>query len=543
MTPKEMTIDWLYRLKKKILLSILLVLVLSILATMVFISVKLRSALVDDSRAKTEEIAETVNANLHHLMILRAPGVLQDTLEKMVDESESVTRAFVLNYDGLIVYSSDKKEIGTILDRDNDATCHDCHKGDRNVVDRRSVVLDTDHSTQRNITLIYNEPACYECHDSGQRITGKLVIDRSLSTVDSLISSIQMILFGSGLVCLVILVPLFSRLLSRGIDKYILEIFSRNEELRLLYVMVGRLSETLDMGLLREIVIEIFGDVLEADDVELILPRGDHEFSASAWTQSEGIIDRKKIEEDDPLAPVLQLWLDGLLLETEVSDGGRLIAMPVLKGEKKYALIIARKESRFDKTRLQLSEIIRSHIEVAFENARLYYIAITDELTKAFTKRHFRNCMDDQFTTFKKYGSKFSLLMMDLDYFKKVNDEHGHVVGDAVLQKLGEILQLAVRDNDLVFRYGGEEFAVILPDTDTNGAHLVAERIRSTVESTVFEPGEIDLCLTISLGISTCRDASAVRDVIVAADQALYAAKRGGRNRVVIADEINSTDV
>lgn len=542
MTPKEMTIDWLYLLKRKILFSILLVLITSILATMLFISIKLRSAMVEDSKTKTEEIAGTINANLHHLMILREPGALQDTLEKVVEQSESVSRAFILNYDGRIVYSSDKDELNIVLDRNNDATCIDCHKGDDEITDASSVVLDTDHSTQRNITLIHNEPACYECHDAQQSITGKLVIDRSLDSVDALIRSIELIIFGSGLVCLLILAPLFSRLLSRGIDKYILEIFSRNEELRLLYVMVGRLSETLDMGLLREIVVEIFGDVLEADDVEVILPRGEHDYSASAWTNAAGIIDRKKIEEDDPLAPVLQLWLDGLLLETEVSDDGRMISMPVVKGNKKYALIVARKGSRFDVPRLKLSEIIRSHIEVAFENASLYYIAITDELTKAFTKRHFRNCIDGQFDSFIKYGSRFSLVMMDLDHFKKVNDNHGHVVGDSVLQKLGEIIKLSIRDNDLAFRYGGEEFALILPETDIKGAHLVAERVRSMVEATIFEPGEIDLRLTISLGLSTCRGAKAVRDVIVSADNALYAAKHQGRNRVIIAEEDTSAD-
>ncbi len=542
MTPKEMTIDWLYRLKKKILLTILLVLIVSILTTMIFISVKLRAALVEDSRNKSEEIAGMINANLHNLMILRAQGVVQKTLEKIVADSESVTHAFILNNEGRIVYSSFRGEVDRVLDRSSDASCLDCHGSGKANIATRSVVLKTDRSTQRNITLIYNEPDCYGCHDPELPITGKLVIDRSLDQVDSLITTIELILFGSGLVCLLILIPLFSRLLSRGIDQYIVEIFSRNEELRLLYVMVGRLSETLDMSILREIVVEIFGDILEADDVELILPRGEHDFSASAWTQSEGIINRKKIDEDDPLAPILHLWMDGLLLETEVSDGGRMIAMPVVKGEKRYALIVARRAGKFDKIRLKLSEIIRSHIEVAFENARLYYIAITDELTNCFTKRHFRSCIDDQFYQFKKYGSKFSLVMMDLDHFKQVNDNHGHVVGDSVLQKLGELIQIEIRDNDLAFRYGGEEFALLLPETDTKGAHLVAERVRLSVESTLFEPGEIDLRLTISLGVSTCTEAKSVRDVVLAADKALYAAKDQGRNCVVAVDEVTSPE-
>jgi diguanylate cyclase (GGDEF)-like protein len=537
MTPVEMTIDWLYRLKKRILISILLVLIASILTTMGFISMKLRSALIEDSRTKSEEIAATVNANLHHLMILRAPGVLQDTLEMVVNESPSIKHAFILNNQGRIIYSSDQEEIGTTLDRFTDPTCHDCHKSPAATRSLNSVVLDADRSTQRNITVILNEAACHECHTPGERITGKLVIDRSLSDVDTLVTDIELILFGSGLVCLLILVPLFSRLLSRGIDKYIVEIFSRNEELRLLYVMVGRLSQTLNMTVLREIVVEIFRDILQADDVELIQPRGSHDFTASAWTEENGDISRKKIDDDDPLAPVLQLWLDGLLLENEVSDQGRMLAMPITKGDERFALIVARKTERFDTTRLKLSEVIRSHIEVAFENARLYYIAITDELTKAYTKRHFRTCMDLQFDSFNKYGNKFALLMLDLDHFKKVNDTHGHPVGDTVLQRLGEIIRLAIRDNDMAFRYGGEEFALILPDTDIKGGLHVAERIRKAVAETIFEPGSIDLRLTLSIGVSTCPTAESVRDLIVAADKALYAAKHQGRNKVVAATE------
>jgi len=106
--------------------------------------------------------------------------------------------------------------------------------------------------------------------------------------------------------------------------------------------------------------------------------------------------------------------------------------------------------------------VISSHIAVAFDNARLYYIAITDELTKTFTKRHFRQCIEHSFSEYQQYGKKFALLMMDLDKFKLVNDTHGHVAGDAVLQQLGEILHQSVRENDLLFRYGGEEFTVIL---------------------------------------------------------------------------------
>lgn len=211
--------------------------------------------------------------------------------------------------------------------------------------------------------------------------------------------------------------------------------------------------------------------------------------------------------------------------------------MPIERGEQRLALVIARKNhSCFASDRLKLCSVISSNIAVAFDNARLYHIAITDELTKTFTKRHFRQCLDQAFTDYQKHGHRFALLMMDLDKFKQVNDTHGHVVGDAVLKQLGEIIRQSMRENDLAFRYGGEEFAVILPSTSEKGARYVAERIRSATETMVFVPGTIDLKLTISIGIETCPEAPSIHDLVVSADKALYAAKHRGRNQIARAD-------
>ena len=254
-----------------------------------------------------------------------------------------------------------------------------------------------------------------------------------------------------------------------------------------------------------------------------------------ATTQS-GKVERKKITEDDALSQTLQEWLAGDLEETRVAADTKQILMPIEKGGQRLALVVARKNGNyFDTERLKLCSLIRGHIAVAFDNARLYYIAITDELTKTFTKRHFRQCIDQTFIEYQEYGHKFALLMMDLDKFKQVNDTHGHVAGDAVLRQLGDIIRTSVRENDLVFRYGGEEFAVILPNTGEKGACYVAERIRATTEEAVFEEGTIDLKLTISIGIETCPQATSIHDLIVSADQALYTAKKQGRNQFVVA--------
>lgn len=539
MLSNEVKLDWLYRLKRKMLLSILLLLAMSIAVSMVFIERKLQKSLINDSKVKTQELADTIDANLHHLMILRAPEAIQNTLEHLVEQNESITKTVILNEQGKISYSSDKSDVGTVLYRDSDASCRVCHSDSGVSKDTDVVVLSDGGKTHRNVSLIYNEKDCYECHDPAIEMNGKLVIDRSLGDTFALIEEIQLILVGTGLVSLFILFPLLSRLLSKGVDRYIAEIFTRNEELRLLYVMVERLSKTLDIVLLKEIVVEIFKDILDADEVDLILARGENEYSASVWTRDSGKTERCKIEDNSSLSEKLAKWQDGVLSETTVSADKTELCMPIGKGDHRLALITVRKKKgRFEENRLKLSSVIGSHIGVAFDNARLYYIAITDELTKTFNKRHFRTCIDNTFGEFQQYGTRFGLLMMDLDKFKQVNDTHGHVVGDSVLQTLGEIIRQSVRENDLAFRYGGEEFAIILPDTSEKGARYVAERIRTATESTVFEPGTIDLKLTISIGICTCPDAPSIRDLIIAADKALYQAKDQGRNQVVVSEQV-----
>lgn len=530
---KSLNLDWLYGLKRKILFSMLLVLTLSIVATMAFIAIMLHNTLVSDSKLKTRELAIAIETNLEQLMLQNSPDAIQGSLEHLARENESLRRIFILNNEGRIAYSSDPQEVGTQLNQ-QDSSCRICHEAGRDRPRQDDVVLETEGSIHRNIILIKNVSVCHACHDPANAINGKLVIDRDLESTFSLITGIELVLFGSGLVCLLVLIPLFSRLLTRGINQYIMEIFSRNEELRLLYVMVERLSKTLDTDLLKEIVIEIFKDVLDAEEVELILPRGEQQYSSSVWTVETGRIKRRPIDPGTPVHAHLESWLAGTLDDTVIAKDVGEICMPIKKGDHRLALIVAKKRDRFDAARLKLCAVISGHVAVAFDNARLYTIAITDELTGTYTKRHFRYCIDETFADYKQYGNRFALLMMDLDNFKRVNDQHGHVVGDEVLRQLGDILRTAIRENDQAFRYGGEEFTVILPSTDVEGAQFVAERIRSATEQAVFIPDEQGLKLTISIGMATCPGAPSVHELVVAADEALYAAKKAGRNRIVL---------
>lgn len=126
------------------------------------------------------------------------------------------------------------------------------------------------------------------------------------------------------------------------------------------------------------------------------------------------------------------------------------------------------------------------------------------------------------------------MLIMDIDDFKNVNDTHGHIMGDYVLKELGKCVMENIKQTDMAFRYGGEEFAVLLPASGPSGGMYVAERIRSSVESQRFEKDGITLRMTVSIGVSNCpKSANAVEDLIRTADKALYEAKISGKNRVV----------
>jgi two-component system cell cycle response regulator len=169
------------------------------------------------------------------------------------------------------------------------------------------------------------------------------------------------------------------------------------------------------------------------------------------------------------------------------------------------------------------------------DNARLELLAHTDPLTDLLNRRALTERLVGELDRARRYDSTVSMLMIDLDHFKKVNDTHGHLTGDDVLMEFASLLQHAVRSVDVVARYGGEEFTVVLPETAQAGAITFAERIRERVEAHAFVRSEgLCLQLTSSIGVATFPSpgVNSVEDLFQRADQALYRAKAEGRNRV-----------
>lgn len=155
-----------------------------------------------------------------------------------------------------------------------------------------------------------------------------------------------------------------------------------------------------------------------------------------------------------------------------------------------------------------------------------------DPLTQLLNRRTWKKYLDREFERSQRYGNVFSIIMIDIDHFKRFNDFYGHQVGDAILIKFSALLKETVRKIDAVFRYGGEEFTILLPETPLEKAKTVAQRIRETINSTLFtdERNHIELKVTASFGISESTGKKSINDIIEAADQALYLCKHSGRN-------------
>ncbi|MDI6641036.1 MAG: diguanylate cyclase [Elusimicrobiota bacterium] len=266
---------------------------------------------------------------------------------------------------------------------------------------------------------------------------------------------------------------------------------------------------------------------------EVVLPHSREEIAKLLKVKSE-IIPTAVVVNDAPKKP------EYLKLISDDPEVRHMILLSLVAKERLLGLIVLANHkdgSVFDNYDVSLLQSLALQVAISLYNAKLYELAITDGLTKLFIHRYFQQRLDQELSRAKRYRSNLSLLMMDIDHFKNVNDTYGHLEGDTVLRSLANLFKSKLRDTDVVARYGGEEFACILVETGSAGAKETAERLRRAVENHVYTIKNVRVPITISIGVTTYDFNISKEEFIEQADRALYKAKQAGRNRVMVYDE------
>ncbi len=223
-----------------------------------------------------------------------------------------------------------------------------------------------------------------------------------------------------------------------------------------------------------------------------------------------------------------------------VLKGGSEILVPLRVATERVGLLrlIRFSKETFDDLQSRALAMISLSLSLAIRNAEIHQevqaLASKDELTSLLNRRAFLNVVDREFRRAARHETSLTLILIDIDHFKEINDSYGHLVGDQVIREIAQIIQKSVRDVDTVARYGGDELVVVLPKTNLEEALIAAQRIRKKIRTFLFKDGGQSIPITISMGIAQC-PASLIKtpdDLFRSADQALYAAKKKGRNRI-----------
>jgi diguanylate cyclase (GGDEF)-like protein len=194
---------------------------------------------------------------------------------------------------------------------------------------------------------------------------------------------------------------------------------------------------------------------------------------------------------------------------------------------------------KFSEADLQLLEALLCCLIYPLKNATLFHqalkMAYTDPLTQTNNRASFNDSIRREISLAARNDKSLSLIFFDIDHFKAINDNYGHECGDITLASSAKWIKENLRDSDMIFRYGGEEFVILLSDTDANGAEMLAERIRASIEHHTIAYGMETIKITASLGVSTLQDDDTIESFVKHADEAMYTAKNNGRNQVALA--------
>jgi len=294
-------------------------------------------------------------------------------------------------------------------------------------------------------------------------------------------------------------------------------------------------------------------DILIVDDEEgirlsmqeFVTVSGYKTYTAASAEEALALLEERQV--DVVITDIMLPGIDGLELTDMIKKDYNIdvIVLTGYSGDYSYEEAISKgasdlvfKPVRFEELLLRLKRVLK---ERKLTNERLQMLeklkklSITDGLTNLYNSRHFYNQLKNEVDRSTRYSHPLTMLILDIDHFKDYNDRYGHLEGDKVLLRLGQVVKLLLRKMDSAYRYGGEEFTVILPETDSEEAFTVAQRIRKAIKEIVFtpEPGN-NASITISIGMTAYNPPEELADFIQRADKALYGSKEGGRDKVSV---------
>ncbi len=324
------------------------------------------------------------------------------------------------------------------------------------------------------------------------------------------------------------------------------ELSSHLEVLTAMREVTRILSDTVDLRQIAGSVFNVLEPLLGTDEIALILRNEEGDLVLKALRRSGETLHGTQLSgnEVDLSDAEEALKHQTLVKATDGSAGVFCVplvadrdALGVMRFEIQLEGTHGDKERKIDELEATLTDIAK-HLALVVKTPTLHDRAIIDGLTGLFTRRHFDIRIDDMFRLARRYATPFCLILLDVDHFKQVNDTRGHRAGDAALRETATLITGAIRDCDSAFRYGGEEFAVLLPETSITQTHVIAERLRKAVRAHPVKIDQGDISLTVSLGVAEySTDLANQGELIALSDQALYRAKKAGRDQTILQED------
>ena len=581
--------SWVFSLRTRLLLVLIPIVALATLLSLAGLDVLLQRAFRQQMEGQMAALGEVLKAALQQQMLRITDDLLELTLTDVGDSGE-IRRLLIVDPSGRVAHAFPRSERGLVFDKTRDAPCRNCHDGGKPATALTSLTTDASGiPVFRMATKLPNQPRCQGCHGTAARFTGMLLVERDAGAATAVLATVRHRLTATWAVTLVVLAlallgvttryvhhPL-QRLITaarrigagdfgtrvgmRGRDEVaavgaaldsmaahladsVEEIRHQGLEMAVLYSIVERVSRSVFLEDLKPIVLDLTAEVLRSPRVVLVTagPEPD-EWEVLVRAAGADSPQRHVVRMPGPASAsgplpsaLLRAWVAGEMTAQRLDPDTRGACLPLRFRERSLGLIVADepRDRPFDADAQRLMGALANHCSVAFENARLYALVITDELTQVYSLRHFQLRLEEEVNRSRRYGQPVALLILDIDHFKTVNDRYGHPAGDVALREFGARLRAGLRSADVPCRYGGEEFGVILTNTDGPGALIVADRLRAAIAAAPIDLGDgVTLTLTVSVGVASYpADAATVRDLVGRADQAMYRAKQAGRNRV-----------